>query len=68
MKLIKSKLKQIIREELNEAKDPYADAYNDLHDALVKVHKVFKKVNVDRKTMSVFRSWWDELDGFFPGV
>ena len=66
MKLTKSKLKEIIREELNEARDPYDDAYNNLHDALVKVHKVFKKEKVDNKTMSIFRAWWDKLDGFYP--
>ena len=66
MKLTKSKLKEIIREELNEARDPYDDAYNNLHDALVKVHKAFKKEKVDNKTMSTFRAWWNKLDGFYP--
>ena len=66
MKLTKSKLKEIIREELNEARDPYDDAYNNLHAALVKVHKVFKKEKVDNKTISIFRAWWDKLDGFYP--
>ena len=46
--------------------DPYDDAYNNLHDALVKVHKVFKKEKVDNKTMSTFRAWWNKLDGFYP--
>ena len=66
MKLTKSKLKEIIREELNEAMDPYDDAYNTLQDALVNVHKVFKKEKVDSKTMSIFKTWWNKLDGFYP--
>ena len=43
MKITQERIKEIIREELNEVIDPYDDAYNNLHDALVNVHKVFKK-------------------------
>jgi hypothetical protein len=67
MKITKSKLKQMIREGLNEVGDPYDGVYNNLHDALVAVHNVFKKQKVDNKTMGAFRKWWDQLDGFYPG-
>ena len=56
----------MLREELNEVSDPYDGVYNNLHDAMVAVHNVFKKQKVDRKTMGAFRKWWDQLDRFYP--
>ena len=40
-------------------------AYDNLHDALQRAHMAIKQ-HGDRKAISAFRKWWDELDRFYP--
>ena len=65
MKLTKSKLKEMITEELLNEETPLDKAYNKLHDALQRAGLAIKQSG-DRKALSAFREWWDELDRFYP--
>ncbi len=40
-------------------------AYDNLHNALQKAHIAIKQ-HGDRKALSAFKKWWDELDRFYP--
>jgi len=53
-------------EPINEATD-LDKAYDILHDALVRASMAIKQ-HGDRKALSAFRKWWDELDRFYPQV
>jgi hypothetical protein len=45
------------------------EAYDNLHNALQKVHMVIKENQQktgDRKALKAFREWWGKLDRFYP--
>ena len=58
------KLAQLKEGDLNEASD-LDKAYDKLHDALQRAGMAIKQ-HGDRKALSAFKKWWDELDRFYP--
>ena len=65
MKLTRSKLKEIIREEILNEATALDKAYDKLHNALQRAHVAIKQ-HGDRKALKAFKEWWDELDRFYP--
>jgi|3_EtaG_2_1085321.scaffolds.fasta_scaffold19904_3 hypothetical protein len=61
MKLTKSKLKEIIREELLKEATSLDRAYDNWHDACYALNKAVRKTK-DHKLMKAFAKSWDNAD------
>jgi len=61
MKLTKSKLRKIIREELLNEATMLDRAYDDWHDATYTLNKLVKKTK-DHNLMKIIAKCWDTMD------